>query len=362
MTGACDKPSISATADLPDLSGLEVDPSRAVVSPEPRPDRVAVSHVLIAYTGAQGAGVHNRMSRLQARKRADHLLTVARARNQDFTALSRRFSDDSASGANGDLGVVMPGQLHPALEKAVFQLDLGQVSDVVESPRGFHILMRNASTEAQAAEIVIAYDGVKKHKPRNSRNREQAATLAAELRSRAVKGEDFDELAFRYSDLSNWRQAGYFPIFRKGKRHPEFEKILWPLSENEVSDVIETPTGFHIVKRFPLRRIAGRLIEIGFRPDVVDADRSGDGRRTEREAFRLMRELRRQVVRSDGDFAALAARRSDHASGEHGGWLGWIGRGELARTLDRAAFSLEVGQVSEILTDAQSLFLIKRTK
>ncbi|MBW1871735.1 MAG: peptidylprolyl isomerase, partial [Deltaproteobacteria bacterium] len=265
LVSACTKPQPSPTADLPELAGLEVDPAR-LPTPQPKPPQtVSISHILVSYKGAKEAYGKIKLTRAQANQRARHLVKIARAKDQDFTKLVEQFSDDTkTSNSAGDLYVIGRGELHPNLEEAAFKLGLGQISGPVESPKGFHILYRHSPTEAQAAEILITYDGAKKYEPRISRSYTQAKDLAAQIRQRIDSGEDFVQLAIKHSDLPNYDRGGIFPIFRKGTRKPKFEEIVWNLPVGGLSESVETLTGFHIVKRLKVQRIQVRSMRINY--------------------------------------------------------------------------------------------------
>jgi hypothetical protein len=70
---------------------------------------------------------------------ADDLKTRARA-GQDFAQLARDYSQDPAAQNGGDLGFFGRGQMVGPFEEAAFQLEPGQISEVVETPFGFHII------------------------------------------------------------------------------------------------------------------------------------------------------------------------------------------------------------------------------
>jgi len=60
---------------------------------------------------------------------------------KDFSELARKYSDDPGSAAQGgDLGFVKKGVFYPEFEEAAFKLNVGEISGVVESPVGFHII------------------------------------------------------------------------------------------------------------------------------------------------------------------------------------------------------------------------------
>jgi len=60
---------------------------------------------------------------------------------KDFAELAKKYSDDPGSAAQGgDLGFVKKGVFYPEFEEAAFKLNIGELSGVVESPVGFHII------------------------------------------------------------------------------------------------------------------------------------------------------------------------------------------------------------------------------
>ncbi|HLL81105.1 MAG TPA: peptidylprolyl isomerase, partial [Longimicrobium sp.] len=73
------------------------------------------------------------------RRRAEQVLAQATG-GADFAALARQHSDDTSKEQGGDLGFFGKGQMVPTFEQAAFALQPGQVSRVVESPFGYHII------------------------------------------------------------------------------------------------------------------------------------------------------------------------------------------------------------------------------
>jgi parvulin-like peptidyl-prolyl isomerase len=355
------RPEPDPIGDLPPIEADAPDPQRVAEPDTERPRTVSVSQIMCTYRGAEAASRRYRWNREQALQRCGHLHRLARSPGANFADLARRFSSDSETSMDGgDLGVVSPYQLHPAVERAAFALGMGQVSDLVESSRGFHILMRHPPTEAQAGEIAITFEGAdEKYTARASRTYEQARDLAGQIRARIAGGAAFEEEALAHSDDPTHTRGGLMPIFRKGAtRYPEFEEIVFTLPEGGLSEVIETPTGFHIVKRLPVRRIRVRHILIRFRPPTATED---SPLRSWSEAYLLTEELRERATARDADFALLADEHSD-ATGEPGGLLGPFGRGEYPLALDRAAFALAIGQVSGIVETETGFHLLKRVR
>ncbi|HCW16921.1 MAG TPA: peptidylprolyl isomerase [Achromobacter sp.] len=111
-----------------------------------QPERRRASHIMIEL--APGASEDARKA---ARIKADDLARQAAADPAQFAELARKISQDAGSAANGgDLGWLAPGMLTGPLEKAIFGQAKDQVSGVVESPSGLHIVK---VTEIQPAAI-----------------------------------------------------------------------------------------------------------------------------------------------------------------------------------------------------------------
>ncbi|MBI4616256.1 MAG: peptidylprolyl isomerase [Planctomycetes bacterium] len=108
--------------------------------PPPRPDRVRLRQILVAYEGAKQSSATR--TKDEARQLAEKLQSELRATPAEFARLAARHSDDPSGPLGGDLGVVREGDLVAELESAAFALSPGEVSDVVETPCGFHVLMR----------------------------------------------------------------------------------------------------------------------------------------------------------------------------------------------------------------------------
>jgi parvulin-like peptidyl-prolyl isomerase len=116
-------------------------------------------------------------------------------------------------------------------------------------PEGSEVIQPAPPGHIRASHILISYAGV----PRTEavRTKEEAAVLAEDILRRIKAGEDFEDLARRYSDCPTAKQEkpGDLGFFDKGKMVKPFEDAAFGLKVGEVSGIVETQFGYHIIKR-----------------------------------------------------------------------------------------------------------------
>jgi NIMA-interacting peptidyl-prolyl cis-trans isomerase 1 len=107
-----------------------------------KPTRITARHVLIQYMGAQSAHSSIVRTKEQAFEVAQEVLKRAKS-GEDFARLAVEFSDEPNAGARGgSLGRFGHGQMVHEFEDAAFALSVGQLSGIVETPFGFHVIQR----------------------------------------------------------------------------------------------------------------------------------------------------------------------------------------------------------------------------
>ncbi|MEO6575331.1 MAG: peptidylprolyl isomerase [Polyangiaceae bacterium] len=130
-------PIVSATASA------AVAPPPSATTPPAELVTVMAQHVLIAWRGAERAPKTVTRSKVDAKKRADEVLAKAKA-GEDFTALVSTYSDDPAAKERlGSVGKFKREGMAKPFSDAAFALKVDEVSPVVETAFGFHVIKRN---------------------------------------------------------------------------------------------------------------------------------------------------------------------------------------------------------------------------
>jgi peptidyl-prolyl cis-trans isomerase C len=102
------------------------------------PEQVRASHILIT-SDTKDPNIDPNQAKAAAKAKAEDLLKQIKA-GADFAELAKAYSDCPSSKKGGDLDFFNKGQMVPAFEEAAFALKPGQVSDVVETQFGYHII------------------------------------------------------------------------------------------------------------------------------------------------------------------------------------------------------------------------------
>ena len=131
--------SASAFAALPTAS-VAPPPKKKT----PAGEWITAQHVLISYKGAKGAPLAVTRTKDQAHARAVEALKKAKDPAMDFQDVVNIYSDDLGSKERlGSVGKIKRENVFKEFADAAWQLDVDEISEVVESPAGFHIIKRN---------------------------------------------------------------------------------------------------------------------------------------------------------------------------------------------------------------------------
>lgn len=207
------------------------------------PEKFKISHIFINPKATEKL-------KNEARNLAQSLLDSLKA-GADFSKLAKQFSDDPGSAAQGgNLGYVKRGVFFPEFEAAAFALKKGELSGVVESPVGFHViqLLDRRGESINTRHILI------KVKPDDEADL-KAIEFLTEIRDSIIKGEkSFSYFAKKYSDDKETAPfGGELGLFEKGQLDKPLLDQVYKLNEGEVGfpkrlELDPVTYGYHIVK------------------------------------------------------------------------------------------------------------------
>ncbi len=202
-----------------------------------------VRHILVAVPEAANPDEID-----AARSKAEKILNQLRG-GADFRQLAIALSDGQQALDGGDLGWFPQGELPGLFADVVPNLQPGQVSDLLRSPSGFHIVQlvetkgaqKHTVEQTQARHILLRTSEVLSD--------DEARTRLEQLRTRIMGGDSFAELAKAHSDdtLSAAR-GGDLGWLNPGDTDPRFEDAMKNLAVGEISEPIKTRFGWHLIQ------------------------------------------------------------------------------------------------------------------
>ena len=327
------------------------------------PVRVVWAHILVSHVeGRRIPGVTR--SRAEARERAQKALAMARRPDVKFEQAVAEYSDEPfAAKRRGRVGPpVTRGQFRgpfKALGDALFSMRVGQISGVIESPAGFHVIKRLPIRKYAASQILIQFKGSARAEATVTRTRDEALAFAEELLVKVRKdGAAFSQVARSESDGPSSAQGGFLGYFETGQIALELESALDEMEVGEVQGIIETPVGFHIVRRekfdpakFQRITVSHILIRYSGAKEIRYRDRRQKPEtevvRTKEEALALATKVAAESRATGADFGALAKSYSEGPERQTGGEFGAFGWGDTGLpAFEKAAFALEVGEIA----------------
>jgi hypothetical protein len=210
--------------------------------------RMAASHVLVTYAGAVNALPNIARSREEARARAEEVRAKVLA-GEDFAGLARAYSDDSTGPRGGSVGGFMDGTMVAPFEAAVKGMPVGQISEVVESPFGYHVIRRDALAEVQARHILVTWSGAPRAPAGVSRSKEEAKARVEEAKAKLASGTAWADVARSFSDGPAKDDGGELGWLGRNQLAPALDTAVFDLDIGATSGVVESPWGFHILQR-----------------------------------------------------------------------------------------------------------------
>ncbi len=225
------------------ITESEIDSFISMQSASNSTDEFEISHILIR--AAEDTAPED-LKKLRAK--ADDALSQLQA-GKDFAKISASFSDAPNALEGGSLGWKNGSQIPALFLEALKPLKTGEASQVLRSPNGFHILKvtnrRGGSSplvvgQTHVRHILIKFSEVVSEK--------DAMTRMLDIKERLDNGGKFEDLARQYSDDGSAKSGGDLSWVNPGDTVPEFEKTMNALAPGEISNIIKTQFGLHVMQ------------------------------------------------------------------------------------------------------------------
>lgn len=313
------------------------------------PEQIRASHILLKIEGQDEARV---------RARAEQVLKEAKAPGADFAALAKKYSEDEGSGPQGgDLDYFSRGRMVPEFETAAFAMEPGQISDLVRSQFGFHIIKL---TDKQAPISPSLTDENFYKQIEVQAARELADTQVADLADALMRDGQTPAALDKAAAARGLKveESPFFPrgglVAGLGPQSPA-STLAFQLEENIITGPIAEPTGRLIFsvsgKRDPylpkLEEVRSKV-----RDDLIQ-ERANELAKKRADALAA-------DFKNAPDFQQAAKAAGLEAVSSmpltRGGVIPNIGR---SPEIDTVAFSLPVGGVSDAIATPQGAAIIK---
>ena len=310
-----------------------------------QPDQVRASHILLKTEGKDDAAV---------KQQAEDLAKQAKA-GADFAGLAKKYSqDDSNNTKGGDLDFFGRGAMVPEFDKVAFSMQPGQVSDVVKTEFGYHVIKltdKRAASQRPLAEVQAQIEDQIKWQ----RAQDQAQRMADDVAAQMKKPADFDSVA-RPRGLT----VGESPLFAREEpiaglgMAPAVSQRAFEMKEGDVSEAIRTPQGFAFVTVTgkqdaytpKLDEVKQRVRDDVLKKKAVDAARE--------QAAKIAAQLKAGDFNAAAKAAGLEVKTTELIT--RGSPIGDAG---ASPAVEAAAFSLPVGGVSDAITTDTGAVVVK---
>lgn len=206
------------------------------------PERRHARHILFRVTDTDSEELHDKQQ-----KKAEEVLAIAKS-GGDFAALARKYSEGPTGPNGGDLGFFSKGQMVPEFDSAVFSLTPGQVSDIVKTSFGYHIIKLDEVQTASTKTLESVKDSIAQ-----TLRMKQAKPLAFQLANQVYEGIIGAGSLSQYGKDNKDLDIVTTDFFAQDAPPPQlkgknvFLDKAFALAKGEMSSLIETPEGYAII-------------------------------------------------------------------------------------------------------------------
>lgn len=210
---------------------------------EGKGDELLLAHILVVVPEQASA------DKIQNyRGRAEQALAKLRG-GASFAQVAAGYSDAQDALKGGELGWRPADRMPPMFADALAKMKPGDVSDVLRSPSGFHIIKLLDRRNKDAAVVVTQTHA--RHiliKTSELVSENEAKSRLQEIKQRIDKGADFAEEARLHSDDGSASQGGDLGWLSPGETVPEFESAMDALKVGQISGLVQTGFGWHLIQ------------------------------------------------------------------------------------------------------------------
>lgn len=219
---------------------------------------------------------------LKAYEKIKYIRTQAIKNNVNFTNLAKKYSDDpSAKQNNGSLGYFTVFQMVYPFESAAYNTKKGEISNILRTRFGYHILKVD-DKKANQGSIKVAHLMLAIPYSADETKQNAAKEKVYQIYDSIIKGANFSTMVKKYSDdMGTKQKGGELPYFEIGRMVPEFEKAAFAIKKIEdYSKPVRTNYGWHIIKLLDLKPIESfDKVEKYIKDRVAKDMRAGKGRK-----------------------------------------------------------------------------------
>jgi peptidyl-prolyl cis-trans isomerase SurA len=188
------------------------------------------------------------------RNRAEQALAKLRG-GAPFSQVAAGYSDAQDALKGGELGWRTSDRLPPIFAEALLKMKPGEVSEVLRSPNGFHII-KLLDRRSKDAPVVITQTHARHILIKTSElvSESDAKSRLQEIKQRIDKGVSFAEEARLHSEDGSAPQGGDLGWLSPGETVPEFENAMEALKAGQVSGLVQSGFGWHLIQVMERRR------------------------------------------------------------------------------------------------------------
>ncbi|OIQ86700.1 chaperone SurA precursor [mine drainage metagenome] len=207
------------------------------------PDEFEIAHILVR---APEEGSPEELQKLRAKA---ELALKQLQDGADFAKVSASYSDTPNALEGGQLGWKTATQIPALFLDALKNMKPGEISPILRSPNGFHIL-KLINRRGGSSPLVVQQTHVRHILIKTSEivSDADAKHRLDDLKERLDNGGNFEELARQYSEDGTASKGGDLGWVNPGDTVPEFEKAMNALKPGEISEPVHSPFGWHIIQ------------------------------------------------------------------------------------------------------------------